>query len=153
MNNSLDLITEPKKIKKKSHFTLKLLLFVIIALSFAAAGFVGKHFLSFFIFYMFFALPLIIVYSDFLVTLIPNNIANYISKDIPVLEDEHEENKEEQIKIIQPIKNKEYFILFLGISCFILSQYLFVKHYEKPLGLLTSFCFCIISNIIIGDFF
>ena len=55
MNNSLDLLSETKKINKKSHFTLKLLLFVVIALSFAAAGFIGKHFLSFFIFYMFFA--------------------------------------------------------------------------------------------------
>ena len=151
--NSLDLITEPKKIKRKSHFTLKLLLFVVIALSFAAAGFIGKHFLSFFIFYMFFALPLIIVYSDFIITLIPDNIANYISKDIPVIKNEIDENINEEIKIVQPIKNKEYFILFLGISCFILSQYLFIKHYEKPLGILTSFCFCIISNIIINDFF
>jgi hypothetical protein len=152
--NSLDLINEPKKKNnKKSHFTLKLLLFIVIALSFAAAGFIGKHFLSFFIFYMFFTLPLIIVYSDFIITLIPNNIANYISKDIHNLEEENEENTDEQVKIIQPIKNKEYFILFLGVSCFILSQYLFIKHYEKPLGLLTSFFFCILSNIIISDFF
>ena len=98
-------------------------------------------------------LPLIIIYSDFIVTLIPSNIANYLSKEIQYTDEELKENLNEQIKIVQPIKNKEYFILFLGISCFILSQYLFVKYHNKPLGVMTSFCFCVISNIIIGDFF
>tara|TARA_B110000495_G_C23016781_1_gene602417 strand:+ start:1608 stop:2093 length:486 start_codon:yes stop_codon:yes gene_type:complete len=150
---SLETKVHNNKPSVKSNIILSVLFFGIIFLSILAAGFFGKNFLSFFIFYMFFGFPLMVIYKDQLISMIPKNIASYIVNDIQSINVDIQESSREEIKVLEPIKNKEYFTLFIGISCFILSQYILIKHRTELNGIFTSLFFCITSNIIIGDLF
>jgi hypothetical protein len=150
---SLETKVRNNKPSVKSNIIFSVLFFGIIFLSILAAGFFGKNFLSFFIFYMFFGFPLMVIYKDQLISMIPKNIASYIVSDIQSINEDIKESGYEETKILEPIKNKEYFTLFIGISSFILSQYILIKHRTKISGIFTSLCFCIISNIIIGELF
>lgn len=150
---SLETKVRNNKPSVKSNIIFSVLFFGIIFMSIMAAGFFGKNFLSFFIFYMFFGFPLMVIYKDQLISMIPKNIASYIVNDIQNINEDIQESQNEETKILEPIKNKEYFTLFIGISSFILSQYILIKHRTKLSGIFTSMFFCIISSIIIGDLF
>lgn len=150
--NELPLEYNEKKDKKsmKSNIIFTFMFFGIILLSIIAAGMIGKNFMSFFMFYLFFGFPLMIVYKDQIISLIPSNIASYIVDNVQEI---NKDIQDETVVISEPIKNKEYLILFIGVSSFILSVYILFKRRHELIGIFTSLFFCILSNIIIGDLF
>jgi hypothetical protein len=150
--NDLPLEYNEKKDKKslKSNIIFTFVFFGIILLSIIAAGMIGKNFMSFFMFYLFFGFPLMIVYKDQIISLIPSNIASYIVDNVQEI---NKDIQDETVVISEPIKNKEYLILFIGVSSFILSVYILFKRRHELIGIFTSLFFCILSNIIIGDLF
>ena len=150
--NDLPLEYNEKKDKKslKSNIIFTFVFFGIILLSIIAAGMIGKNFMSFFMFYLFFGFPLMIVYKDQIISLIPSNIASYIVDNVQEI---NKDIQDETVVISEPIKNKEYLILFIGVSSFILSVYILFKRRHELKGIFTSLFFCILSNIIIGDLF
>lgn len=139
---------EPKK-KYKKKSILVFLFFLVIFLSIVAAGYIGKNFLSFFMFYLFFGFPLLIIYSDSLIKLIPQNIASYVTDEVEVISDEIKSGP----KDILPIYKRDYLVFFIGFSSYILSVYLLYKKRDKLVGISMSVLFCSISNIIISDIF
>jgi len=142
---------------QKSPIILNLFFFGLILVSIVVAGFFGKDFLSFFMFYMFFGFPLMVIYKKNIIALLPENISSKLVSDIQSINQELQEdgiNTKSQITTIStPKRNKELFIMFLGSTCYILSIYILIKRRHELTGLAISFFFCIISNIIIGDLF
>jgi len=149
-NLPLEVMVKKNKPTMKSNIILSVFFFGIILLSIITAGFIGKNFLSFFMFYLFFGFPLMIIYKDQIIAMIPKNIASHLVKDIQSI---NIETQDDIKKTGGSIKYKEYFILFLGTSCFILSIYILFKRRHELIGIFTSLFFCILSNIIIGDLF
>ena len=146
----LEYETPTKKKSLKSNIIFTFMFFGIILLSIIAAGMIGKNFMSFFMFYLFFGFPLMIIYKDQIISLIPSNIASYIVSNVQEI---NIETQDETTVVSEPIKNKEYLILFIGVSSYILSVYILIKRRHELIGIFTSLFFCIISNIIIGDLF
>ena len=149
MENNIKLETFKKKSKYKKKTILVFMFFLVILLSILAAGYIGKHFLSFFMFYLFFGFPLLIIYSDSIINLIPSNIASYFIEEVQEIELEVKGG----MKDVFPIYKRDYLILFLGLSSYILSLYLLYKKRDKLVGISMSVLFCSLSNIIISDIF
>ena len=142
---------------QKSPIILNLFFFGLILVSIVVAGFFGKDFLSFFMFYMFFGFPLMVIYKNNIIAMLPENISSKLVDDIQSINHELQEDGTEtnsQITTLStPKRNKELFIMFLGTTCYILSLYILIKRRYELTGLAISFFFCIVSNIIIGDLF
>ena len=142
---------------QKSPIILNLFFFGLILVSIVVAGFFGKDFLSFFMFYMFFGFPLMVIYKKNIIAILPENISSKLVSDIQSinqeLQDDGNETKTQITTISTPKRNKELFIMFLGSVCYVLSIYILIQRMHELVGLAISFFFCIISNIIIGDLF
>ena len=149
MENNIKIESFKKKGKYKKKTLLVFMFFLVILLSILAAGYIGKNFLSFFMFYLFFGFPLLIIYSDSITKLIPSNIASYFIEEVQEIETEVKGG----IKDVFPIYKRDYLILFLGLSSYILSLYILYKKREKLVGISMSVLFCSLSNIIISDIF
>ena len=149
MENNIKIESFKKKTKYKKKTLLVFMFFLVILLSILAAGYIGKNFLSFFMFYLFFGFPLLIIYSDSITKLIPSNIASYFIEEVQEIELEVKGG----MKDVFPIYKRDYLILFLGLSSYILSLYLLYKKREKLVGISMSVLFCSLSNIIISDIF
>ena len=149
MENNIKIESFKKKGKYKKKTLLVFMFFLVILLSILAAGYIGKNFLSFFMFYLFFGFPLLIIYSDSITKLIPSNIASYFIEEVQEIELEVKGG----MKDVFPIYKRDYLILFLGLSSYILSLYLLYKKREKLVGISMSILFCSLSNIIISDIF
>jgi len=149
MENNIKIESFKKKGKYKKKTLLVFMFFLVILLSILAAGYIGKNFLSFFMFYLFFGFPLLIIYSDSITKLIPSNIASYFIEEVQEIELEVKGG----MKDVFPIYKRDYLILFLGLSSYILSLYLLYKKREKLVGISMSVLFCSLSNIIISDIF
>ena len=117
-------ITLQSKLKQskpsiKSNIIMTVLFFFVIILSVVAAGFIGPEFLNFFIFLLFFGLPLMIMYKDKIISMIPGNISSKLVSNIQQQQgddDEEKENAETQKKElidVTPKKNKELFDFIL----------------------------------------
>ena len=152
-NNKNNEYIELKSIQKRTSYKKKsifvILFFLVIILSILAAGYIGKNFLNFFMFYMFFGFPLLIIYSDSILKLIPSNIASYVIDEVETIEQEINPPNNN----ILPIYKRDYLVFFLGVSTYIMSLYILYKKREKFIGLLMSVFFCSLSNIIITDIF
>jgi len=149
MENNIKIESFKKKGKYKKKTLLVFMFFLVILLSILAAGYIGKNFLSIFMFYLFFGFPLLIIYSDSITKLIPSNIASYFIEEVQEIELEVKGG----MKDVFPIYKRDYLILFLGLSSYILSLYLLYKKREKLVGISMSVLFCSLSNIIISDIF
>jgi len=133
----------------KNKKTLFMLFSVIIVLVIMSAASLGRNVLSFCIFYLFFGMPLLIIYSDTIIKLIPQNIASYFINEV---EDIKKEITIGTVNVV-PIYNIDYLVLFLGISTYIMSLYILFKQKDQFIGLMTSMFLCSVSTIIIGDIF
>ena len=102
-----------------------------------------------FVFYLFFGMPLLIIYSDTIIKLIPQNIASYFINEV---EDIKKEITVGDVNIV-PIYNIDYLVLFLGISTYIMSVFILFRQKDKFVGLIFSMFLCSVSNIIISDIF
>jgi hypothetical protein len=142
---------------KKSPIILNLFFFGMILISIVIAGMFGKNFLSFFMFYMFFGFPLMIIYKKNIIAMLPENISSRLVSDIQSINEELQDDGKNTNQTIKNVstskKNQELFVVFLGSMCYILSIYIFIKRRFELTGMAISFFFCIISNIIIGDLF
>ena len=147
--DNIKLETYKTKTNYKKKSIIVFLFFLVIVLSILAAGYIGKNFLSFFMFYMFFGFPLLIIYSDVLIKFIPKNIASYVVDEV---EDIETEIKSVHTEVL-PIYKRDYLVFFLGLSSYVLSLYLLYKKRDKLIGISMSVLFCSISNIIINDIF
>tara|TARA_B110001450_G_C17662672_1_gene497995 strand:- start:2618 stop:3073 length:456 start_codon:yes stop_codon:yes gene_type:complete len=142
-----------KSIKTKDRYknkkTLLLLFVLVIVLGIMSAASLGRNVLSFCVFYLFFGMPLLIIYSDTIITLIPQNIASYFINEV---EDIKKEITVGDVNIV-PIYNIDYLVLFLGISTYIMSVFILFRQKDKFVGLIFSMFLCSVSNIIISDIF
>ena len=160
-NNDITLESKLNKSKPstKSNIIMTTLFVFVIILSVVAAGLIGTEFLNFFIFLLFFGLPLMIMYKDSLISMIPKNISNKLVSKIQNQQDEpddEEENaKKEEKKFIDvtPKKNKELFVLAVGSISICISGYILWKRQNSFVGMATSLFFTILANLIIGDLF
>ena len=114
-----------------------------------SAASLGRNALSFCIFYLFFGMPLLIIYSDTIIKLIPKNIASYFINEV---EDIRKEITIGTVNVL-PIYNIDYLVLFLGISTYIMSLFILFKQKDQFVGLMTSMLLCSVSSIIISDIF
>ena len=137
------------KDKYKNKKTLMLLLIAVVVLVVVSAASLGRTALSFCVFYLFFGMPLLIIYSDTILKLIPKNIASYFINEV---EDIKKEITVGTVNVV-PIYNIDYLVLFLGISTYIMSLYILFKQKEQFVGLMASLFLCSLSSIIIGDIF
>jgi len=133
----------------KNKKTLFMLFSVIIVLVIMSAASLGRNVLSFCIFYLFFGMPLLLIYSDTILKLIPKNIASYFINEV---EDIKKEITVGTLNVV-PIYNIDYLVLFIGISTYIMSLYILFKQKEQLVGLMSSLFLCSVSSIIIGDIF
>ena len=133
----------------KNKKTLFLLFSVVIVLAIMSAASLGRNALSFCIFYLFFGMPLLIIYSDTIIKLIPKNIASYFINEV---EDIRKEITIGTVNVL-PIYNIDYLVLFLGISTYIMSVFILFKQKDQFVGLMTSMLLCSVSSIIISDIF
>jgi hypothetical protein len=149
-------IEEPIKlnsVKTKGKFKNKKILFllflIVIVLTVMSAASFGATALSFSLFYLLFGIPLLIIFSDTVIKLIPENIASYFINEVEEIQKEVTIGKVN----IAPIYNIDYLILFIGISTYIMAIYILAKQNDKLVGLISSLCLCSLSSIIIGDIF
>ena len=142
-----------KSLKTKDRYknkkTLLLLFVLVIVLGIMSAASLGRNVLSFCVFYLFFGMPLLIIYSDTIIKLIPQNIASYFINEV---EDIKKEITVGDVNIV-PIYNIDYLVLFLGISTYIMSVFILFRQKDKFVGLIFSMFLCSVSNIIISDIF
>lgn len=142
-----------KSVKTKDRYknkkTLLVLFVLVIVLGVMSAASLGKNVLSFCVFYLFFGMPLLIIYSDTIIKLIPKNIASYFINEV---EDIKKEITVGDVNIV-PIYNIDYLVLFLGISTYIMSLFILFRQKDKFVGLIFSMFLCSVSNIIISDIF
>tara|TARA_B110000238_G_C16135095_1_gene443273 strand:- start:2773 stop:3231 length:459 start_codon:yes stop_codon:yes gene_type:complete len=149
INPEIKLETYKTKTTYKKKSLIGFLFFLVIVLSILAAGYIGPNFLSFMIFYLIFGFPLMIIYSDKIIKLIPKNIASYVIGEV---EDIGTEIKSVHNDVL-PIYKRDYLVFFLGISTYILSLYILFKKRDKLIGISMSVLFCSLSSIIINDIF
>tara|TARA_B100000787_G_scaffold169681_1_gene161697 strand:- start:3394 stop:3852 length:459 start_codon:yes stop_codon:yes gene_type:complete len=135
--------------KFKNKKTLFLLFLIVLVLTVMSAASFGGVALSFCLFYLFFGVPLLIIFSDTVLSLIPENIASYFINEVEEIQKEITIGKVN----VAPIYNIDYLILFIGISTYLMSLYILAKQKHKLVGLISSLCLCSLSSIIIGDIF
>jgi len=150
-------ITLESKLKEskpsiKSNIILTVLFFFVIIISVVAAGFLGPEFLNFFIFLLFFGLPLMIIYKDKIISIIPGNLSSKIVTNIQTIQEDTKKETSENFNIT-PKKNKELFVLALGAVSIGISLYILWKRRDTFVGMATSLFFTILANIIVGDLF
>ena len=160
-NNDITLESKLNKSKPstKSNIIMSSLLLFVIVISVVAAGSLGPEFFNFFIYLLFFGLPLMIMYKDSIISMIPSNISSKLVSNIQNQQDEpdedEEKSKKEEKKLIDvtPKKNKELFVLAVGSISICISAYILWKRKDSFVGMATSLFFTILANIIVGDLF
>lgn len=143
---------EKKPSNVKTFLFIVLLLFLII-ITIVLAGFLGTEFLTLYVFILIFGFPLLIIYKEALVGILPNKISIYFFGDLKEMKDETKEKIGKASELVVPVSKKEYQTLFLGCLCLFASLYLMIKKNEFLPGILMSFFFGILSHIILGDLF
>ena len=138
----------------KSNFILTFLFFGLIIVSIVIAGFIGPNFLSFFMFYLLFGFPLMVIYRNEIIAMLPSNISNSLDSNIQSIDETVQEDIKSTTNIdTTPKKNKELFILFIGAMSFSISVYILYKRRDDFIGIGIALFFTILSNIIISDLF
>ena len=128
--------------------TFFLILFVIILI--ITANFIGKDFLSVFLFLLLFGFPLLVIYRVQIASYFPENIASYF------VENTQDVTKEIQsaVKInTNPLYVFEVQMLILGLLSLTFSIYTIYKRKNEFMGILTSIFFAVLSLIFVNELF
>ena len=130
-----------------SVITFFLVVFLIVLL--IIANIVGKQFMNMFMFSIMFGFPLIILYREKIATILPDNIANYMTKtDTEVKETVFQTNINRN-----PFYVGEVQVFVLALLVLSLAVYMLVKSRDKFVGLLTSILCTVLTMLLINDLF
>lgn len=152
-NIKLTGVYKEKKPSKVKSFLFVLLLVFLIVVTIVLAGFVGTEFVTLYVFILIFGFPLLIIYKESIVGILPDKISKFFLGDLQSISDETEKQIGRATEVIVPASKKEYQTLFLGLMSLGASLYLMIMKNEHLSGIFMSLFFGVLSHIILGDLF